>query len=209
MGTSPDQIAAEIVDTRTELAEDVDRLVDRTSPARIARRRTERMRSAMAGAREKVMGRAEQAAGTTRSKAGQAAGSTRETAGQLTEAVQSAPQQAMERTQGSPLAAGLIAFGGGMLAAYLLPASQPEQRAGQQLKEQGSELVQPVKQAVTESAREVADDLQPRARQAATEVKEAAKGAAKQTRQEAKGQAQKVAGKVRESGQAVTDSRDG
>jgi hypothetical protein len=155
VGTSPDRIAEDIADTRAELAADVDRLADRTSPKRIVRRRMDRVRERMSGARETVMGRAEQTAG----------------------AVRSAPEQAMQQAQGNPLAAGLIAFGAGLLAASLLPRSGPEQRAGQQLREQGAELVEPVKQAVTESAQHVAEDLKPQAKQAADEVKQAAQQA--------------------------------
>jgi hypothetical protein len=42
------------------------------------------------------------------------------------------------QTQGNPLAAGLIAFGVGWLAASLIPASRPEQQAAAKAKEHAS-----------------------------------------------------------------------
>ncbi len=124
MGTSPDQMRTEIEATRGRLATDVDRLADRTSPRRVARRRTARMRGAMSGMRERVMGTASdtahgvrdtaqsaagslqegtgQAVGTARDAAGQAAGTARDMAEQAGHAVQQAPDVARGQTQGNP-----------------------------------------------------------------------------------------------------------
>jgi hypothetical protein len=180
MGTSPDQIAAEISDTRAELAADVDRLADHARPSSVVRRRVDRVRGAVSGARDKVMGSAATDA------AGQAAEATKQTAGQVAEAVKSAPDQAIRHTQGNPIAAGLIAFGAGLLTASLLPRSQAEQRAGLQIRQQGAELVEPVKEAVTESGQHITEDLKTRAQQAAGEVKDTAKQAAQEIGQQAR-----------------------
>ena len=58
MGTSPDQMRAEIAATRSQLSADVDRLADRASPRRMARRRKARMRRTVSGVRDRVMGTA-------------------------------------------------------------------------------------------------------------------------------------------------------
>jgi hypothetical protein len=133
---------------------------------------------------------------------------TRKPAGKAPEAVKSAPDQVIRQAQGNPLAAGLIAFGTGLLAASLLPGSQAERRAGAQLREQGAGLVEPVKQAVTESGQQLGDDLGTQAKQAASEVKKAAGQAAQETGQQAREQARQVAGQARESGQRVAGSTE-
>ena len=81
MGTSPDQMWAVIEATRGRLATDVDRLADRTSPRRVARRRTRRMRGAVSGMRERVMGTATYTAHGVRDTAQSAAGSLQEGTG--------------------------------------------------------------------------------------------------------------------------------
>jgi ElaB/YqjD/DUF883 family membrane-anchored ribosome-binding protein len=56
MGTTPDEIRSEIESTRADLGVNVDRIVDRTSPRRVMRRRADRARAAVRGARERIMG---------------------------------------------------------------------------------------------------------------------------------------------------------
>ena len=55
--------------------------------------------------------------------------STQDAVGHAGEAVADAPRKVASATQGNPVAVGLIAFGVGLLAASLIPASRPEQRA--------------------------------------------------------------------------------
>src|SRR4051812_10547723 len=127
MGTSPDQLRADIDATRDRLSNDVSRLAGRASPRQMVRRRTDRVRGRVTGLRERVMGStshtahsvadsARSAAGSLQEGAGQATDTARDTAQQAGEAVRQAPEQAMRQTQGHPLAAGLIAFGTGVLA---------------------------------------------------------------------------------------------
>ncbi|HEX6445929.1 MAG TPA: DUF3618 domain-containing protein [Streptosporangiales bacterium] len=189
MGTTPDQIATEIDQTRANLADDVDRLADHTSPRRIVRRRTERIRGAARSARDRVMG----SAPDPKDKAGQAA-----------EAVRSAPQQARRQVMGNPLAAGLVAFGVGALAATLLPGSDTEREGAQRLQEQGGEAVGPVKDAVTESAQRVKQDAQDAARDAGRQLGDTAKEAATTTGQRAKEAGGDVADRAR-TGDAGSD----
>lgn len=72
MGATPDQIRREIDDTRTELVNDANRLVDRTSPSRIARRRTQRIGNGLLSIRDKVMGSASDTTSTMQTQAHQA-----------------------------------------------------------------------------------------------------------------------------------------
>ena len=54
MGTSSDQLRADIEATRAQLAHDLDRLAERVQPAQVMRRRKERMRIAAAKLRQRV-----------------------------------------------------------------------------------------------------------------------------------------------------------
>lgn len=214
MGTRPEEMRSEIAGTRAELAADVDRLADRTSPARIVQRRTDRVRRAARSGWERIMGTssqatgqvrevtsgtastvahgAQQAAGTVREGAQQAAGAVRQGAGQAAEAVRAAPEQAMRRTQGNPLAAGLIAFGAGLLAASLIPRTEAEQRATDQLRQQAGELIEPVKEAVRESAGTIGQEAKDVTRGAARQVGQTASQAAGTTTDHARERARQV-----------------
>ncbi|WP_020545608.1 DUF3618 domain-containing protein [Nonomuraea coxensis] len=179
---------SEIAATRAELAADVDRLADRTSPSRIARRRTEGVRRAARSFRERVMGTPSYAA----DRAHQGAGAVTHGAHQAAEAVRAAPEQAMRGTQGNPLAAGLIAFGAGLLAAALIPRTQAEEQAVGQLREQVGDVLEPVVEAGRESARQLGQEAREVAGQAAEQVRQTASEAAGETAQHAREQARQV-----------------
>jgi hypothetical protein len=53
---SPDEIRAEIAETRRELSRDVDALEDKVSPSSVAHRQADRLRSGLGSVRERVMG---------------------------------------------------------------------------------------------------------------------------------------------------------
>ncbi|GAA1569502.1 DUF3618 domain-containing protein [Actinomadura kijaniata] len=227
MGTSPDEIRSEIERTRAELASDVDRLADHTSPRRIVRRRTTRVRHGLRGVKEQIMGTpartghavgqaassardtAADAAGsaveTTRGAAEQAAGTARDVAAQSAEAVREAPRQAMRQTEGNPLAAGLIAFGAGLLVASLLPTSDAERQAAREVGERTDGIPEPVKESVRESAQNVAGQARESASTAADQVKQTATEAAQTTAQHTREQGHQVADQARQSGSTVAD----
>ncbi|MZE79306.1 DUF3618 domain-containing protein, partial [Streptomyces sp. SID5475] len=184
MGTapdSPDRIRAGIESTRKELAHDVDELADRASPRRAVERRRERMRQAVSGARERVMGSSshgrEQARERTRHTAhsvqetsADAAESVRRTAEEAGHRARGAPHEAARRTEGNPVAAGVIAFGAGMLGASLLPDSETEQRTVSRFAERTGGATGPVKAAAEEYAGRLKAGAGETARHAAEEV---------------------------------------
>jgi hypothetical protein len=192
MGTSPDQLSGQISSTRAELAEDVDRLVDRTSPRRIAERRVGRVKGAVRNVREKVMGVSHETRDRTQSAVEQAQETVGEVPGKVSDAAQSATDQLRQRTEGNPLAAGLIAFGAGLLAASLIPASKTEERIVQDLQERSPDLVEPLREAVMESAQSVREGLQTSVQESAAEVKTAAGEAVDATMEEAKHRTQQM-----------------
>ncbi|MFF0205195.1 DUF3618 domain-containing protein [Streptomyces sp. NPDC005017] len=220
MGTAPDQLRSDIDITRDRLAKNVDQLTEHARPRQMVRRRTRRMRGAVSGLRERVMGTVSDSTQTARDRtvqAGQsiqdttqdAAGTARQTAGQIGDAVGRAPEQAMRQTQGNPLAAGLIAFGAGLMTASLLPTSQAEEQAASRVTEQAGDALEPAKQAALESARQLKQDATDVAQQAAQEVKDTAAEAARTTQEEAARQAGQVGQQARESGQQVADQARG
>lgn len=87
----------------------------------------------------------------------------------------------MRQTQGNPIAAGLIAFGGGVLVASLLPRSQAEQQIVEEIGERASDVIEPAQQALAESAGHLKDEMTSDVRDAADEVKQTASDAARTT----------------------------
>jgi uncharacterized protein YjbJ (UPF0337 family) len=163
MVEEPDRVRQNIEATRASLTRDVDLLAEKTSPRQVARRR-------WTAAREKVMGSTESTTNKVEEKAHDAA-----------DAVRSAPQAVATQTQGNPLAAGIIAFGVGMLAATLMPVTEAERRAGQELREHSGDLTEKVKDV----AGDLKDDLSGSARQAVGEVRSTAQDAVHATKAEA------------------------
>jgi ElaB/YqjD/DUF883 family membrane-anchored ribosome-binding protein len=193
MTTDPEQIRADIERTRYELSRDVDELGDRVRPGTVARRQTDRARAGIMRMRERVMGTAE-------STTNRATDSVRDAASSVGDAVSSAPQTVRQQTQGNPLAAGLVAFGVGLLAGSVLRASQKEAEAAAKVKEAAEPLVEDLKeagsavademrgpvqenvQALRESATEVGRDVAEHSKHAASDVKDEARGDTDETR---------------------------
>ena len=179
MTTDPEQIRRHIERTRSELSDDVNALGEKVNPASIARRQTERVRGAAVSVKETVLGRASDAVDT-----GQHA------AGAISETVSDAPSTVTRRTQGSPLAAGLIAFGAGLLAASALPASRTEQHAAHTVKD----TAQPLLDDLTDAATQVAGNLQEPGQHALDQVTSTATDAAHAIREQASNAAADVKG---------------
>ncbi|MGW0390706.1 DUF3618 domain-containing protein [Streptomyces sp. NPDC003042] len=174
MGTTPEELRRDVEYRRSHVSRNVDRLTGRMAPRNVARRKVGAARHRLTSMRERVMGTAQEAAQTTQSMADRAAG-------EIGDAVQSAPEQVKRRTQGSPLGAGLLAFGAGMVAAALLPTTEAEERAGQQLREHSDEVLEPVKRTAVGAAQEMRDELREPAAEAVEAVKSTAQEAARET----------------------------
>jgi|SRR4051794_28269622 uncharacterized protein YjbJ (UPF0337 family) len=174
MAEEPDRVRQNIEATRASLTRDVDLLAEKTSPRQVARRR-------WTAVREKVMGSAEQGRHAVSDTTSAAAGTVQDKAHDAADAVRSAPQAVATQTQGNPLAAGIIAFGVGMLAATLMPVTEAERRAGQELREHSGDLTDRVKDV----AGDLKDDLSGSARHAVDEVRSTAQDAVQTTTSEA------------------------
>ncbi|GGS30033.1 DUF3618 domain-containing protein [Actinokineospora fastidiosa] len=178
MGTTPDHISADIRRTRAELSHNFDRLVDKTSPKRIAHRQGDKARRGLGRFRERVMGTMDDA----KHSMSDGAGTVREQAHHAAEAAREAPQRVRAETQGSPLAAGLIAFGAGLLTAGLLPATDEERKAARQVRDkvQDSDQLESLKQQAAETAKGIGADVGETAKHAAHNVQETTAAAARE-----------------------------
>ena len=215
MSENPDVIRADIEATRARLGTNVDAVADKVTPSNIVHRQTDKVRDAVTGVKEKIMGAADHATTNVRDTTAAGAGHTTNamhTAGdnlhQATDTVSAklsdaghaasnAPDQVKAKTKGNPLAAGLIAFGAGMLISSLIPASEKEREAADQLKT----AAQPLAEHVTDAAKTIAQDLKEPAQEAMDNVKATATDAA----QNVKTEGQQAATDVKDR---ATDAKD-
>lgn len=193
MSENPEAIRADIEQTRQSLSYNVDAVADKVSPSHIAHRQTEKIKDAVFGVKDRVMGAADDtgsAAGNVASGMGDAVSHAGDTAGQV-------PHKIAGQTRGNPLAAGLVAFGLGLLVSSLIPPSEKEQELAQTVKEKA----EPLTQQVSDAASEVASNLKEPAQEAVQSVKETATDAAGNVKGEAQGQASSVQDRAKEAGQ--------
>lgn len=178
MNRDPDAIRNDIEATRLDLREDVDAIADRVSPSGMARRQNRRTKEALHRVRESVMGPVE----LSDSKTGGPADGPADGPG---DALHDAPERIAERTRGNPLAAGMIAFGAGMLLGGIFPGSEKEREMVHTLKERA----EPVTAELGDAARQVAEDLKEPVREAVENVKASAQASAESLKEEASGEA--------------------
>jgi hypothetical protein len=196
MSNDPDQIREQIEITRGTLSSDVDTLAETVRPGNVARRQLDRVRGAAGGTRDKIMGTAADLGSTGGSAASDAAASSRE-------AVRTTPDRVKAKTEGNPLAAGMIAFGVGWLAASLTPATRPERQAATKAKEHASTVTEPA----GDVAKQVGSNLRASAGQAVDAVKSTGADAADTVRSEARSTVEDVKDQGAQATQAVRDTR--
>jgi gas vesicle protein len=185
MSDNPDAIRADIEATRARLGTDVDAVADKVTPSNVVHRQTDKVKDAVTGVKERIMGAADSATSTVQDRMHSGAGHTsgalhssgdtlhdaRDTAAaKLSDAgtaISHTPDQVKTKIQGNPLAAGLIAFGAGMLVSSLIPPSQKEREAAQQLKT----AAEPLATQVTDAAKDMVQDLKEPAQEAMENVK--------------------------------------
>jgi gas vesicle protein len=215
MSDNPDAIRSDIEETRARLGTNVDAVADKVTPSNIVHRQTDKVKDAVTGVKERIMGAADSATSSVQDRVHSGAGhttgalhSTGDTlhgakdnvSAKLSDAgtaISHAPDQIKTQTQGNPLAAGLIAFGAGMLISSLIPASQKEREAAQQLKT----AAEPLAAQVTDAAKDMVQDLKEPAQEAMENVKATATEAA----QNVKAEGQHAATDVKDR---ATDAKD-
>jgi ElaB/YqjD/DUF883 family membrane-anchored ribosome-binding protein len=159
MGQSTEELRRDIEQTRDGLGDTLDAIGDRVSPGRVLERRKNRTVQSFQSLRDRLMGTVSNVTDGVSSGAGTAV-----------DAVTSTPDTVRSQTQGSPLATGAIAFGVGFLIAAIVPPSQPEQHAAQQLLDKA----EPLKDELVAAGQDVAGELKDSARTALDDVKDTA-----------------------------------
>ena len=198
MGQSAEELRRDIERSREELTGTVDAIGDRVSPGRIVERKTNRAKEGIRSVKETVMGTAADATSSVSGTAGGAAGGAGQAVDRIKEAPSTAVDAATRKTQGAPLAAGLIAFGAGALAAALFKGSEAEGRVAQA----AMGAAQPLKDVATEAGQQIASGLKDQGQQAVEQVKETAV----QATQDVKDQAQQATQQTVDTGREATES---
>jgi uncharacterized protein YjbJ (UPF0337 family) len=199
--TEPERIRREIEGTQQNLSSDVNALTEKVSPNRIVGRRVDRVRTAVGGAKDRIMGSAADQASTAGDKVGAVASTAGDKVNSAADAVGDAPKSIRRGTQGNPLAAGLIVFGAGWLVSSLLPASKPERQlaghatdlAQEHLAPAARHLAEQVKDNMSEPVQHAADSVRSDAADAASAVKDEARSAT----EDVTGRAQEASGNLR------------
>ena len=208
----PDEIRADIERTRAALSDDVDALTDTANPKNIAKRQVGKAKGALSDVKdrvmgvgddvkERVMGAGENVKGRVVGTGENVAGTVQDKASAVGDAVSGAPETAKEKTRGNPLAAGLIAFGAGMVVSSLIPASQKEQEAVSNV--QGN--LEPLKEKATEVARDFGQQLKEPTQEAAESVKATAAEGVQNVKDEGMAAKDQVRDQAQESKANVQD----
>ena len=179
------EINREIERTRAHLGQNLDELGDKVSPGQVMERKKQAARSRVTGWKDSIMGSASQAGSSVSDSASGAVHGIGDTASGAVESVQA-------KAEGNPLAAGVIAFGAGMLLSSLFPATRAEQRVAQQGVDAAKEHGQPVIDEAKAMAGDMGGQLKETAAAGAEEVKTSAQESAQNLKDEGRDSAQQV-----------------
>jgi len=152
---------------RAGLGTDVDALADRVKPAKIDDSQTGKVLEAVGSVRDRILGAADDA-------------------GSSPEHTDSGSPSVMDRildmVRRNSIAIGLVAFGGGLVVASLIPASKQERDVVRDMEDSAQPLVEQAKSV----AKEVGEHIKGSDQDAANAVKDTATNAAHTTKDEAK-----------------------
>jgi hypothetical protein len=203
----PEVLRAEIARTRAELSDNVDTLADTANPKHIADRQVNKVKGAVRGVREHLMGAPDDPydTGTLGDRADAVKGTVgglQDRASGVVDSVSEAPAQVRSKARGNPLAAGLIAFGIGYLISSAIPSTEKEQEAASRLQEKAAPLTDKVRDAASDAV----DQLREPAQEAAASVKDAATDAVANVKDQGASAKADVQGQVRDSTATVKDT---
>jgi gas vesicle protein len=188
MGKSALELRQEIARIRMELDDTLDELGDHVRPRRIYQRKTQRFRSRFTSMRESVMGTARGAASGTQDGFQKVGSQVGDTVSGVADKAREAPEMVVQQTRGNPLAAGLVAFGAGLVLGSLAPPTETEQRTMNAL----GDKLEPVKDKARESAQELRSDVEGAAREAVQNVKDESQSAMQEVKAQAQSSAEEI-----------------
>jgi gas vesicle protein len=205
---------ADIEATRASLSRDIDELAEKVSPARVVDRRKEAARGKLSSVRDKLIGAAPDldalkshvpgVGGSGHSghsgssgpglgdRASGVASSASDAASHATGAASGAVDTVGAKAQGNPLAAGLVAFGVGMLASALIPASEKETRLASRAVDAAQEHGAPLVDQATSVGQDIAGELKESATESVQQVKATAQDSAQTVKAEGQSSAETV-----------------
>jgi hypothetical protein len=195
--------AGQVADRAGEMADRAGATIDKYNPRKAAGRGANRMRDAFQSARDKVMGTANSVGQTASGKAHQTRDRAANATADARQAVGAASDKAREQMEGSPLAAGLIAFGAGLLVSALLPASEAERHAAGRVKDMASQHSDQVKQGLRGAGQQLREGLREPAQHAAEAVKSTASQSASDIKDQGQWAARDVKEQTQQAGQNV------
>jgi hypothetical protein len=164
-----DELRDDIEQRRDRIGHTVDQIENRVSPSRVAARTSHKVSRRMSAWKDRIMGSDQTSAGD---------GGTLSEAGRK---VSEAPEALRRTTTGNPVAAGLVAFGGGLLVGSMLPETDAERRAVKQIEPALREGVPEVR----DMGRHAMDDVKDVVRESAEEMKEMAAESGQRLRSDA------------------------
>jgi gas vesicle protein len=212
MTSNPSEIRAQIERTRSSLSDNVDALADQANPAHIAQRQVSKAKAAGGRLLDRVLGSAEDVRDAAVEGVHHAVEGVRDAAGGLGDSVAGAPRAVRHQAQGNPLAAGMVAFGVGLLVAAAFPPSRKERELAQAVKEQAQPLTdslaaagREVAEQLAEPAKQVVDSLRGSATDAVQTVQEEGSSALADVQESAQQTASEVADTARDSARQVQD----
>ena len=186
MAETTGELRRDLDEQRDDIARTVDEIQNRVSPGRVWARESHRVRHRFTDWKDRIMGN-DQPDYSSGYRSGSSHGTEATGSGigerfsDAKESVAGTPEALRRQTQGNPLAAGLIAFGAGLLVSSLIPETQREQKLAEGIQPLVSDVVGEARQA----ASAVAQELKEPAEQAVQDVKEVAQQAASQVRETA------------------------
>jgi len=153
---------------------------DRLSPERVVERRKAAVGQRVRRVREAVMGSPQYVEPTTQA--------ARDKARAMADKVQHAPETMANQTAGNPFAAGLIAFGAGLLLATAFPTTETEQH----LLEEAQPQIQRAKEELRDAGQQLSGDVRDEAKRAVEQTTSTGKEAMSTVADEAKSSAHTV-----------------
>jgi gas vesicle protein len=180
----------EIEATRARLSQDTDELGDKLSPQRMVQRRTEAAKGRMSSLRERVMG-------TTSSVS---PGGISEVADTVGGSVPTGTHRGQSATEGNPLAAGLVAFGAGMVLSAVFPATEEERHLGRAAVDTARDHGQPLLDEAKSAGADVAENMKEQVAGAGEELRATAQDSVATVKDEARSSAENVKDEAQQSG---------
>ena len=174
MADRTEQLREDIDQKRENIGYTVDQIQNRVSPGRITARGRYRFRRWWIDTRDRILGNEqseypwERTVQSISHRVGDVTDRASEVISDVKDGVAETPRIVRRQTQGNPVAAGFIAFGGGLLVGTLLPETQRERDAAKRLEP----AVSGITQEASEIGKELAEDVKTTAIDTLDEVKD-------------------------------------